>query len=72
MKCTKIFVFVLTGFVVQCTGMSLNELEEFENFLQETSKLDETLKSKLQTFKKCTLILYKYIVRIQFVSYVYN
>ncbi|XP_063832264.1 uncharacterized protein LOC135081481 isoform X1 [Ostrinia nubilalis] len=43
-RCKQLFVIVMTCLVVQCAGMSISELEDFANFLQKTSKLDETLK----------------------------
>lgn len=44
--CVKLLVILFAGLVVQGSAMSLSELEDFANFLKETSQLDETLKSE--------------------------
>ncbi|XP_059049306.1 uncharacterized protein LOC131844433 [Achroia grisella] len=44
MELINIFVIVLVVCVLECSNMSQDEIEDFTNYLQKTSRLDQTLK----------------------------
>lgn len=43
---TKLSVVLLTVFAVKCLSMTYHELEDFAEYLEKTSQLSPTLKSK--------------------------
>lgn len=52
MKRQILIVYLVALCLVKCMAMSNTELQDFKNFLDKTSALDQTLKGKLVNFIK--------------------
>lgn len=51
--------------VLKCVAVTLSELEDFSNFLRETSQLDQNVKSKLLFYLRNSKIKQKNEIKFQ-------